>query len=171
VQRSVQKRPGADEAPGVTVRTKPAMRLIGDAQVIASLLGGAGFETATSAECISASRRKIAPVEHSPGPPYACPRGKRCVVHRAQTARPRVQIAAATPIPERVRYSVTGAGIRDNPTDTTPRDSKRSLRVRATFGGWSSRALRFGADVRFSQKTCGPFCRDFRLPPRRPDMR
>jgi hypothetical protein len=124
---SVQNRTGTDETPGSTVRTNPAGRLIGNASVIASLLGGAGFEPATSAGCVSAIRRKIAPLKHSPSQRYACPAESGCAVHRAQTARPQVPIAVAARIPKRVRYSVTGAGFRDNPTDTTLRDSNGRL--------------------------------------------
>ena len=73
VQRGVQNRTGTDEMPSSTVRTNPATWLIGNAPVIASLLGGAGFEPASSAGCVSAIRRKIAPLKHSPSPRYACP--------------------------------------------------------------------------------------------------
>jgi hypothetical protein len=45
----------------------------------------------------------------------------------AQTARPQVHIAIAARIPKRVRYSVTGAEFRDNPTDTILRESNGRL--------------------------------------------
>ena len=127
----MQNRTGTDETPGSTVRTNPATRLTGNAPMIASLLAGAGFEPAISAGCVSAIRRKIAPPKHSPSPRYACPAESACAVHRTQTARPQVRIAVAARIPKRVRYSVTGAGFRDNPTDTALRDSNGRLPRRA----------------------------------------
>jgi hypothetical protein len=51
----------------------------------------------------------------------------RCAAHRAQTARPQVHIAVTARIPKRVRYSVTGAGFRDNRTEAPLRDSNRSV--------------------------------------------